>query len=490
MRRAPLSRFLWNHTTKAFRKDFPFRQLSFYRNSNKSGHLFLKIVMNGQLISTGSILWIGSIRIEMDNKTNHANFYGLGIAPRLLQILDSLKFTSPTPIQERVIPAAVEGKDIVGVAQTGTGKTLAFGIPMIQRIGRSDSESRQTQTRQTGARGLVILPTRELAFQVEETLHTLGRSLGLRTALLIGGASMYAQKQSVARKPHIIIGTPGRINDHLEQRTLSLLDVSILVLDEADRMFDMGFFPQIKKILRSVGKNRQTMLFSATLPPEIMKVAGEYMKLPIRVEIAPSGTMADRITQEIFIVQKNFKNRLLEKILEEYHSSTLIFTRTKYTATRVARAVRAMGHTSAEIHSNRSLGQRREALDGFKSGKYRVLVATDIAARGIDVVGIELVLNYDIPEHSEDYVHRIGRTARAGSAGHAISFATPDQRREIRQIERFVRKNLPISKLPELPPERTPSFVPKPDKTNRPFGRRRKPGYHFHGKGASHPRRF
>ena len=415
----------------------------------------------------------------MNNPSNHQNFYGLGIAPRLLQILEGLKFTVPTPIQQKAIPAAVEGKDVIGVAQTGTGKTLAFGIPMIQRIG------------QTQSRGIVILPVRELALQVQETLHMLGRSLGLRTALLIGGASMQMQKQAIARNPHIIIGTPGRINDHLEQRTLSLDGVSILVLDEADRMLDMGFLPQIKKILKNVSKNRQTMLFSATLPSEIMKVAGEYMKLPIRVEIAPPGTMADRITQEIFIVQKTAKNRLLDKILQEYSGSTLVFTRTKYTATRVARAVRGMGHTSAEIHSNKSLSQRREALDGFKSGKYRVLVATDIAARGIDVAGIELVLNYDIPEHSEDYVHRIGRTARAGSAGHAISFAMPDQRREIRQIEQLIRKNLPISKLPELPPERNLGFVPEerpPRSSSGRHNQRRAPRQHA-GR-PSRPHRF
>lgn len=485
MKQTQLLLFLWNLITKAFHKDFLFHQLNFCKNLNKNGQLFLKTAMNGQSTNIENILWIGSILIAMNHKTNNSSFYGLGIAPRLLQILDSLKFTVPTPIQQKAIPVAVEGKDVIGVAQTGTGKTLAFGIPMIQRIG-------QIQTK-----GLVILPVRELALQVQETLNMLGRSLGLRTALLIGGASMYTQKQAIARSPHIIIGTPGRINDHLEQRTLSLDGVSVLVLDEADRMLDMGFLPQIKKILRSVSKNRQTMLFSATLPSEIMKVAGEYMKLPIRVEIAPPGTMADRITQEIFIVQKNAKNRLLDKILQEYSGSTLIFTRTKYTATRVARAVRAMGHTSSEIHSNKSLSQRREALEGFKSGKYRVLVATDIAARGIDVAGIELVINYDIPERSEDYVHRIGRTARAGSAGHAISFAMPDQRREIRQIEQLIRKNLPISKLPELPPERISSFVPEERQAQshtRPGGRSNWRGHqqapHSRARRASHSRRF
>ena len=407
----------------------------------------------------------------MNNSPNHQSFYGLGIAPKLIQVLENLKFTTPTPIQQKAIPSAVEGKDIIGVAQTGTGKTLAFGIPMIQRLGQSD----------IGKRGLIILPTRELAFQVEETLHKLGKDLGLRTALLIGGASIHMQKTSIARKPHIIIGTPGRINDHLEQKTLFLDNVSILVLDEADRMLDMGFLPQIKKVLKNVAKERQTMLFSATLPNEIMKVAKEFMKLPIRVEIAPPGTMPEQVTQEIFIVQKNSKNRLLDKILGEYKGSTLIFTRTKFTAKRVASAVRAMGHTSSEIHSNRSLGQRREALEGFKTGKYRILVATDIAARGIDVLGIELVINYDIPEHSEDYVHRIGRTARAGSAGHAISFAMPDQQKEIRQIERLIRKNLPISKLPELPPERVLNFVPQKRHRGKPnWPKEKKPQYRHH----------
>lgn len=363
-------------------------------------------------------------------------FYGLGIAPRLLQILTNLKFVTPTPIQEKAIPIAIEGKDLVGVAQTGTGKTLAFGIPMIQRIG------------QAKARGLILLPTRELAFQVEETLRKVGHGLGLKTALLIGGMSMRPQMQAIARNPHIIIGTPGRIIDHLQQKTLSLEGISILVLDEADRMLDMGFAPQIEKILHRVPKNRQTMLFSATLPSAIMNIASSYMKLPVRIEIAPPGTTVEQVTQEIFIVRKEEKLRLMEKILDQYKGSTLIFTRTKHGAKRLTKSIRMMGHNAAEIHSNRSLAQRREALDGFKSGRYRVLVATDIAARGIDVVGIELVVNYDLPSQSEDYVHRIGRTARAGSGGHAISFAEPSQRNEVRSIERLIRKSIPVSPPP------------------------------------------
>ncbi|MBI3305277.1 DEAD/DEAH box helicase [Candidatus Parcubacteria bacterium] len=379
-----------------------------------------------------------------------SGFYGLGIAPGILEILAQLRYATPTPIQRQAIPIAMQGKDVVGVAQTGTGKTLAFGIPMIQILAR------------TKGRGLVLVPTRELALQVDEMLHAVGRSLGLRTAVLIGGASMKPQIQAIGKNPHIIVATPGRLIDHLNQKTVTLGNVHMLVLDEADRMLDMGFLPQVQKILQAVPKDRQTMLFSATLSPAIMRVATANMKLPVRIEIAPSGTTVERVTQELFIVKREAKNRLLEIILTEHTGSALVFTRTKYGAKRVTKAVRAMSHSAAEIHSNRSLGQRRDALDGFKSGKYRVLVATDIAARGIDVQGIELVLNYDLPAHSEDYVHRIGRTARAGAEGHAISFVLPEEQREVRSIERLIRKSLPVSKLPELPPARTHHPLQRP----------------------------
>ncbi|MEK9152429.1 MAG: DEAD/DEAH box helicase [Patescibacteria group bacterium] len=391
------------------------------------------------------------------------SFYGLGIAPKLLECLDRLKYTIPTPIQEKAIPIAIEGKDLIGIAQTGTGKTLAFGIPMLQRLA------------QVKGKGLVILPTRELALQVDEVYQKLGGPLGLRTAVIIGGASMERQKQMLGRTPHVIIGTPGRIIDHINQRTLNLFDVSILVLDEADRMLDMGFAPQIKRILQAVPKERHTMLFSATMPDDIVRIATAHMKLPLRVEIARAGTAAEKVAQELFVVRKDQKNRLLDKLLQEYHGTVLVFSRTKFGARKIARAVRGMGHTGAEIHSDRSLAQRREALDGFKTGKYRVLVATDIAARGIDVVGIELVLNYDIPDNPEDYIHRIGRTGRAGRVGRAISFATPDQGSEVRDIEKLARVNLPISKLPELPPERPmspepPSYGQSSSHGGRPFG--------------------
>ncbi len=385
---------------------------------------------------------------------NSADFYSLGIAPNILTILDKLGFKTPTPIQEKSIPVAIEGKDVMGLAQTGTGKTLAFAIPMIQAALK-------------GTQGLIILPTRELALQVEEVLHKVGTPLGLRTALLIGGMPMGRQVQALSRNPAIVVGTPGRIIDHMQQKTVSVKRVGILVLDEADRMLDMGFAPQLKRILTEVPKERQTMLFSATMPDEITRLANTYMKLPLRIEIAPPGTTTSKITQEVFFISKMDKPRLLEKVLYEYHGSVLIFTRTKFGAKKIAVAIRALGHTAAEIHSNRSLTQRREALDGFRNGKYRILVATDIASRGIDVKGIELVINYDLPTNAEDYVHRIGRTARAGATGHAISFAMPDERRDVRDIEHVMRATLPFSKLPELPPARATAYAPREEYSPR-----------------------
>lgn len=373
------------------------------------------------------------------NQQQNLNFYGLGIAPGILEILKKIRYLAPTPIQHQSIPIAIQGKDIVGIAQTGTGKTLAFGIPMIQRL------------MSTKGLGLVVLPTRELALQIDVELRKVGNSLGLRTAVLIGGAPIGPQIGLIRRNPHIIIATPGRLIDHLYQKTVNLKNVNILILDEADRMLDMGFLPQIKEILKSVPKERQTMLFSATISQEIMSIASANMKFPIRVEIAPTGTTVDGVSQDIFIVAKESKVRLLKKVLAQHSGSTLIFTRTKYGAHRLVSAIRQMGYSAAEIHSNRTFAQRKSALNGFKTGEYRILVATDIMARGIDVIGIELVINYDLPSQAEDYVHRIGRTARAGLKGQAISFVTPTEQGEIRAIEWLIRKKLNISTLPEFP---------------------------------------
>ena len=387
----------------------------------------------------------------MDKELNKQveSFSGLGISPRILEILTKLNYVVPTPIQAQAIPIAIGGKDVVGIAQTGTGKTLAFGIPMIMRLA------------ETKGRGLVVVPTRELAVQVEEALQKIGREIGLRTTVLIGGLAIAPQIKALARDPHIIVATPGRLNDHLEQKTVNLNNVRVVVLDEADRMLDMGFKPQIERIFKKITGERQTMLFSATMPPAIMTMARTYMKLPICVEVSPAGTTVEKVTQEIYITSNETKFRLVEKILEKYSCPILIFTRTKFGAKRLTMKIQNLGHQAAEIHSNRSVGQRREALDGFKANKYRILVATDIASRGIDVTGIGLVINFDLPTNTEDYVHRIGRTARAGADGHAISFVSPDQLGDLRDIEKLIKKSLPVSPLPELPPERIQPITPR-----------------------------
>ena len=414
----------------------------------------------------------------MADKTS---FHGLGIEPSLLDILERNKFTVPTPIQHQSIPAGIEGKDVIGIAQTGTGKTLAFGIPMIQRIAKQ------------GCKGLVILPTRELALQIDETFQQIGRSISLRTAVLIGGASMHAQIQQLRRKPHIIISTPGRLIDHLEQKTVSLEAVKVLVLDEADRMLDMGFAPQINKIFKALPPptERQTMLFSATMPDAIVSIAAQHMALPVRVEVAPAGTTAEKVEQEMYIVKKESKMNLLESLIQQYKGSILIFSRTKYGASKIAKALYMHGEKAMEIHSDRSLGQRRQALDGFKAGRYRILVATDIAARGIDVSNIEVVINFDLPSSAEDYVHRIGRTGRAGSEGRAISLATPDQHQEIRSIERLIKNTLPLTRHESVSEE----FMAlqkhmRPSSTRRPFNRNRFGGHARKPAGRTSPSRF
>ena len=374
-------------------------------------------------------------------------FYGLGIAPGLLQKIEDLGYETPTPIQLKAIPIANEGKDVVGIAQTGTGKTLAFGIPMIQRLAKKKG------------RGLVLTPTRELAIQVRDAIRPFSRALGMKTAVLIGGEPQRGQVRALKKKPRIIVATPGRLIDLVGQRLVRLDDVNVLILDEADRMLDMGFAPQIERIVKLVPKRRQTMLFSATMPTEIVRIASAHMRLPVRTEIAPSGTAAEGVSHEVFVVGRLVKQKLLEKLLEQYRGSVLIFTRTKRGASVVARSLRKAGYSAAEIHSDRTLPQRKQALNGFKTGKHRILVATDIAARGIDVHGIELVVNFDLPEDPGSYVHRIGRTGRAGLEGHAISLATPDQGRDLRNIERLINMSIELSEHPDIPAE---SFGPKP----------------------------
>lgn len=377
---------------------------------------------------------------KADN-TQHV-FSELGIHKTILQQLTKKGFQHPTPIQFQSIPAAIEGEDIVGIAQTGSGKTLAFSIPLIQNVLQSKRI------------GLILLPTRELAVQVEEEIRKISAALHLRTALVIGGTNPRPQIKRLQSNPHIIIATPGRLIDHAESKHIDLSRVGFLVLDEADRMLDMGFEPQLQRILSTISDNRQTMLFSATMPKEIKAIAHTYMHRPIQVEVAAPGTTADKIDQEMYLVAKEEKTPLLQRLLKQYGGTVLVFSRTKHGAKKLARDIRRMGHTADEIHSNRSQAQRQKALKGFSSGKYRILVATDIAARGIDVSNIQLVVNYDIPDQLDDYVHRIGRTGRAGKDGKAISFATGKQKRDIAAIQKLIGKTIPLFAFTgeELPP--------------------------------------
>ncbi len=363
------------------------------------------------------------------------DFSGLGIKDSILQVIADLGLTIPTPIQHQAIPAALSGEDIVGIAQTGTGKTFAFGIPMLQRLALLKG------------RGLVLLPTRELAGQVENSLRTLGGPLGLRTVSLIGGEAISRQLIALRRRPHILVATPGRLIDHLKRGSVHLDDISVLVLDEADMMFDMGFAPQIEEVLKRVPAERQTLLFSATMPVAVMKLAEKHLRTPVRVEVAPAGTTADLVEQEMYILSRDDRWGQLLRLLSIYKESVLIFVRTKHGASKLAKKLQLEKFKAAEIHSNLSFAQRQASLAGFRSGQHRILVATDVAARGLDINGIELVLNFDLPDNSEDYVHRIGRTARAGKKGKAISFVAPDQRREIQKIERLIRQNLMVTTM-------------------------------------------
>lgn len=391
------------------------------------------------------------------NNDFQETFHGLGIAPGLLKRLDALEFTKPTLIQHKAIPIGIRGEDMIGIAQTGTGKTLAFSIPMLQRLSVLKCQ------------GLVLCPTRELALQVDETLKKVGGPVGLKTVVIIGGTALGPQVKQLKKSPNVIIATPGRLIDHLQQKNLSLETIGVLVLDEADRMLDMGFEPQIKKIMAGLPSARQTMLFSATMPAKISQIANQYMAKPLRVEVAPAGSTTEQVEQELFIVPKAQKSALLNQLLHDYKGTVLVFSRTKHGAKKITRVLNQIGYKAAEIHSNRSLNQRKAALEGFKSGRFRVLVATDIAARGIDVSEIELVVNYDLPDSSEDYVHRIGRTGRASHTGKAISFACPDQSKDVKAIERLIHMSLPVSPLPELP--KTPTVSVKSLKNGKPRSR-------------------
>ncbi len=363
-------------------------------------------------------------------------FAELGLSKKALSALEHEGFEAPTPIQAQAIPPAMLGKDVIGAAATGTGKTLAFVLPMLERLAG----------KLHGTRALILAPTRELALQIEEQIAKFRNGYHLRSAVVIGGVGMGPQTSAFQRGTEIIVATPGRLNDHLDSGTARLNEVEILVLDEADRMLDMGFLPQLKRILKHVPRQRQSMLFSATMAGEVAEFARDHLREPVRVEVARSGTTAERATQQVFLVGQEEKTALLLALLGQDDLSTLVFTRTKRRADRVAKDLLRAGHKVAVIHADRSQGQRRHALDSFKSGESRVLVATDIAARGIDVADIGHVVNFDLPHVPEDYVHRIGRTARMEASGRASSFASPEEHDLLRGIEKFTRK--PVERAP------------------------------------------
>jgi ATP-dependent RNA helicase RhlE len=368
---------------------------------------------------------------------SEASFSSLGLSSESQAALSQAGYRHPTPIQARAIPPALAGKDVIGCAATGTGKTAAFVLPLVERLAGKQ-----------GIRALVLAPTRELATQIDEHAARFGAARGVRTALLIGGVAIGPQQIALHSRPQLLIATPGRLIDHLESRNVSLAGIELLVLDEADRMLDMGFKPQLKRILAQVPRDRQTLLFSATMAGEVADFARSNLRNPSRVEVSPSGTAAERAEQRVYLVPQAEKAALLLTLLADDELTTLVFTRTKHRTDRVARLVERAGHKVSRLHSNRSQNQRQHALDGFKDGKFRVLVATDIAARGIDVAEIGHVVNFDLPHVPEDYVHRIGRTARMAASGKASSFCGPEETGQLRDIEKVMRKPVPRAQVP------------------------------------------
>lgn len=343
-------------------------------------------------------------------------------------------YTAPTPIQAGTLEAALAGRDVIGSAQTGTGKTAAFMIPVVERL-------RAARRNGDGTGALILAPTRELAEQIFGWAERLG--CGLRPALVVGGVAYGPQLQALRNRAPIIIATPGRLVDHLERGTACLKGVRILVLDEADRMLDMGFKPQLDRIMRAVPAVRQTLLFSATLPSDLGTLPGLDFAGAVRVAVGPQAIPPARAVQDVYLVGREQKTPLLLSLIDGNRGKLLVFTRTKHRTDRVARAVHSAGHPVQRLHSGRSQSQRREALDGFRTGRYRILIATDIAARGIDVASIRRVINYDLPQTVEDYVHRVGRTARAEADGHASSLAAPEERGQLHAIERHIGRALP-----------------------------------------------
>ena len=406
------------------------------------------------------------------------NFSDLPLLDTLLKNLESAGYKTPTPIQAQSIPSLMEGKDLLGIAQTGTGKTAAFTLPMLQKLaGRNFSLAPKEP------RSLILAPTRELASQIKEQIDKYGEGLKIKSHVIFGGVGQAAQVNALRNGLDILVATPGRLLDLMNQGFCNLSKVEIFVLDEADRMLDMGFIHDIKKVIAKLPEKRQTMLFSATMPNEIVGIANRILKNPVRVEVTPPSTTVERINQKVIFCQKAHKYQLLRKILqEEGVDLTLVFTRTKHGANKIVDYLNAHKIESRAIHGNKSQTAREAALEGFKSGKIKVLIATDIAARGIDVQGVSHVINFDLPVDAESYVHRIGRTARAGKEGDAISFCDETERDALARVQKLIKIKIPVETFngvaeksvkdtrPERP-YRDPRAKPKPKANPQGSGR-------------------
>jgi ATP-dependent RNA helicase RhlE len=377
--------------------------------------------------------------------TPATGFAALGLIEPLLRSVAAEGYANPTPIQAQAIPYLLAGRDLLGCAQTGTGKTAAFALPMIQRL----AQDRRNPVPKC-PRALILTPTRELAVQIETSFKTYGRHLGLRHAVVFGGVGQHPQAQAIGRGLDILVATPGRLLDLMNQNLLRLDRLEIFVLDEADRMLDMGFIHDVRRIIKTLPAQRQTLLFSATMPNDIANLANSILRDPATVTVAPVASTAERIDQWVLFVEKGDKRALLGEVLKDDSiKRALVFTRTKHGANRLAEQLERMGVKSDAIHGNKSQGARQRALADFTAGKLRILVATDIAARGIDIDGITHVINYELPNVPESYVHRIGRTARAGAAGVALSFCDVEERAYLRDIERLIRRSIPV--VPDHP---------------------------------------
>jgi ATP-dependent RNA helicase RhlE len=386
-------------------------------------------------------------------------FESLNIIDPIVRSLKEEGYKIPTPIQVQAIPIVLRGTDLIGCAQTGTGKTAAFAVPILQLLSRTRSSERKRKIR-----SLIVTPTRELAIQIEESFKTYGRYTGLTCTVVFGGVNQNLQTTSLRNGIDILVATPGRLLDLMNQGFISLKDVEIFVLDEADRMLDMGFIHDVRKIISALPQKRQSLFFSATMPPEIVKLAGSIVYKPVKVEVTPSATTVDIVRQYVYFTDKNNKNALLLELLKDEKIKTaLVFTRTKFGADKVARVLKKKNISAEAIHGNKAQNARQRALSNFKDQTTRVLVATDIAARGIDVDDLEFVINYEIPNISETYVHRIGRTGRAGAGGTAISFCDADEKAYLRDIEKLITKRIEVvenhpypltDNNPVKPPER------------------------------------